>query len=115
MTRRPSLSEGSARVSWSKNGYVLFLSCIHGHANSFDNGLRLCLQLSIITTERVAAMRKDKRVRKLLREDLPASLRGRIWTFLLDASARRLPELYDQLVLISSISSEGRMQEDIAK
>ncbi|CED83471.1 PDZ-domain interacting protein EPI64, contains TBC domain [Phaffia rhodozyma] len=56
------------------------------------------LSIMDTTPSNVAALQKNKKIKKLLRSDLPSSLRTKIWAFLCDAGAKRESGLFAKLV-----------------
>ncbi|KAL7414062.1 rab-GTPase-TBC domain-containing protein [Mrakia frigida] len=62
--------------------------------------------LGIISSSTLASVQKNKKNKKLVRSGLPASLRGRIWAFLLESQTQRRQGLFDQLCVVSPATSE---------
>lgn len=81
----------------------LLLAVDEGAELSF--GLFLA-QLGIISSTTLASVQKNKKNKKLVRGGLPASLRGRIWAFLLDSQSQRRQGLFDQLCVVSPSTFE---------
>lgn len=61
----------------------------------------------ILNENDLAAARKSRKVRKLVRAGIPNSMRGQVWLFLSNASVRRRPGLFEQLC-VSSRSVKGK-------
>jgi hypothetical protein len=54
--------------------------------------------MSLISATPSSQARKSKKVKKLLLEGVPSSVRGRVWGHVIDSSARRMQGLFGQLV-----------------
>lgn len=68
-------------------------------------------KLGIINSSKLAQVQKDKKFKKLIRGELPMSLRGRIWAMLSDA--KRLPHMFEELLIVSPTTEE--MEKDAAR
>ncbi|EJT99136.1 RabGAP/TBC [Dacryopinax primogenitus] len=51
----------------------------------------------LMQTLKPAGARKQKKVKKIVWEGVPNSVRGRVWTFLTDANARMIPGVFEKL------------------
>jgi hypothetical protein len=53
--------------------------------------------MSLMSSVPAAQARKNKKVKKLLMEGVPSSVRYLVWAHLMDSKARGMPGLYSQL------------------
>ena len=54
--------------------------------------------MSLISVTPSSQAKKSKKVKRLLLEGVPASVRGRVWGLVTDSKARRMEGLFSQLV-----------------
>ncbi len=53
--------------------------------------------MAVLNENDVASAKKSRKVKKLVRTGVPASIRREVWLFLANASVRRRPGLFEQL------------------
>lgn len=68
--------------------------------------------VSVLVENDVAAAKKSRKVKKLVRAGIPPSLRSEVWLFLAEASVRRRPGLFEQLCKVSQGSKGKRGKEE---
>jgi hypothetical protein len=52
--------------------------------------------MSLLSSAPAAQARRNKKIRKLLMEGVPSSVRYLVWAHLMDSKARRMPGLYSR-------------------
>lgn len=67
---------------------------------------------AVLDENDVAAAKKSRKVKKLVRTGVPASLRREVWLFLANASVRRRPGLFEQLCKTSQGNRGKRGKEE---
>ncbi|CBQ72348.1 related to MDR1-Mac1p interacting protein [Sporisorium reilianum SRZ2] len=67
---------------------------------------------SVLAENDVVAAKKSRKVKKLVRTGVPASLRREVWLFLANASVRRRPGLFEQLCKTSQGTRGKRGKEE---
>ena len=68
--------------------------------------------MAVLNEHDVAAAKKSRKVKKLVRAGVPPSLRSEVWLFLANASVRRRPGLFEQLCKTSQGSKGKRGKEE---
>jgi hypothetical protein len=68
--------------------------------------------ISVMATTPPSQARKGKKIRKLLQEGVPASVRYQVWAHLTDSKAKRIEGLYAQFGEREKVSAFGQIQRD---
>jgi len=68
--------------------------------------------ISLMSTTPPSQARKSKKIRKLLQEGVPASVRYQVWAHLTDSKAKRIEELYTQLGEREKVPAFAGIQRD---
>jgi hypothetical protein len=68
--------------------------------------------ISVMSTTPPSQARKGKKIRKLLQEGVPASVRYQVWAHLTDSKAKRIEGLYAQFGEREKVSAFGQIQRD---
>ena len=68
--------------------------------------------ISVMATTPPSQARKGKKIRKLLQEGVPASVRYQVWAHLTDSKAKRIEGLYAQFGEREKVSAFGEIQRD---
>jgi TBC1 domain family member 10 len=71
--------------------------------------------MSLISTVSSSQARKNKKVKRLLLEGVPSSVRGRVWGHVTDSRARRMDGLFPQLVKKAPKQMVPRIEQDIER
>jgi TBC1 domain family member 10 len=71
--------------------------------------------VSLMSTVPAAQARKNKKVKKLVFEGVPSSVRYLVWAHLTDSKARGMPGLYTQLINRGRISVTSEIEADVVK
>ncbi len=69
--------------------------------------------IHILQENDISSARKSRKVKKMVRDGVPASLRGQIWLFLANSGVRRRPGLFE-LLCKQAQSSKGRKGKEVA-
>ncbi|KAG9126368.1 hypothetical protein FRC07_003712 [Ceratobasidium sp. 392] len=69
--------------------------------------------ISAMQTIPSSSVRKNKRIKKLLLEGVPASVRGVVWLYLTDSQARRMAGLYSQLGKRGKVPATPEILKDL--
>lgn len=69
--------------------------------------------MTLMSTSPPAQARKSKKVRKLLLEGVPSSVRYLVWIHLTDGKARCVPGVYSQLCSRGGVPASGEIQKDM--
>ncbi|EST08510.1 Rab-GTPase-TBC domain protein [Kalmanozyma brasiliensis GHG001] len=67
---------------------------------------------SVLNENDVVAAKKSRKVKKLVRTGVPASMRRDVWLFLAEASVRRRPGLFEQLCKTSQAAKGKKGKEE---
>jgi len=59
--------------------------------------------------------RKNKKVRKLVLEGVPASVRSRVWAYLTDSKSRQTPGVFEQLSAKGNLQLTERIEADLGR
>jgi TBC1 domain family member 10 len=68
--------------------------------------------MSLISAVPAAQARKNKKVKKLLMEGVPSSVRYLVWAHLMDSKARGMPGLYSQLGKRGKVPAFNNIEHD---
>ena len=68
--------------------------------------------ISVMSTTSPSQARKNKKIRKLLQEGVPASVRYQVWAHLTDSKARRIEGFYAQLGEREKVPAFAEIQRD---
>lgn len=68
--------------------------------------------MAVLNENDVASAKKSRKVKKLVRTGVPASIRREVWLFLANASVRRRPGLFEQLCKTSQGTKGKRGKEE---
>jgi hypothetical protein len=68
--------------------------------------------ISVMSTTPPSYARKNKKIRKLLQEGVPASVRYQVWAHLTDSKAKRIEGLYAQLGEREKVPAFAEIQRD---
>jgi hypothetical protein len=68
--------------------------------------------ISLMSTTPPTQARKSKKIRKLLQEGVPASVRYQVWAHLTDSKARRIEGFYSQLGEREKVPAFAEIQRD---
>ncbi|KAF9470703.1 hypothetical protein BDN70DRAFT_659976 [Pholiota conissans] len=71
--------------------------------------------MSLMSANPASSARKSKKVRKLVVEGVPSSVRYLVWSYLTDGKARCVPGVYSQLCARGKVGVVGRIEEDIKR
>jgi len=69
--------------------------------------------ISLLSTTPPSQARKSKKIRKLLQEGVPASVRYQVWAHLTDSKAKRIEGLYTQLGDRVKVTAFAEIQRDV--
>ncbi|KAF8149384.1 hypothetical protein B0H34DRAFT_733556 [Crassisporium funariophilum] len=69
--------------------------------------------MSLMSSNPASQARKSKKVKKLIMEGVPSSVRYLVWTYLTDGKARCVPGVYGQLCGRGRVSSSVDIEKDI--
>ncbi|KAJ3548368.1 hypothetical protein NM688_g5306 [Phlebia brevispora] len=71
--------------------------------------------ISLMASVPAAQSRKSKRVRKLLWEGVPASVRYMVWAHLTDSKAKRMDGLYPKLLQRDPVPASANIERDVRR
>lgn len=71
--------------------------------------------VSLMSTVPPAQAKKSKKVKKLLLEGVPASVRYQVWAHLADCKAKRMNGLYSQLVKRGKVPASSTIEHDVVE
>ncbi|CAE6537950.1 unnamed protein product [Rhizoctonia solani] len=69
--------------------------------------------ISAMQTIPSSTIRKNKKIKKLLLEGVPASVRGVVWLYLTDSKARRMVGVYSQLAKRGKVPATAEIVKDV--
>lgn len=69
--------------------------------------------MALMAASPAAQARKSKKVRRLLVEGVPSSVRYLVWTYIADGKARAVPGVYTALCARGRVGASGRIAEDV--
>ena len=92
-----------------RNASAIQMASIEAHR------LREQKWMTLISTVPSSQARKSKKVKKLLLEGVPSSVRSRVWGHITDSKARRMEGLFDQLVKKASQQHVAMIEQDIER
>ncbi|KAG8715754.1 hypothetical protein FRC11_000383 [Ceratobasidium sp. 423] len=71
--------------------------------------------ISTMQTIPSSSLRKNKKIKKLLLEGVPASVRGVVWLYLTDSKARRMVGVYSQLAKRGKVPATSEIIKDVGR
>jgi hypothetical protein len=71
--------------------------------------------MALMAANPAANARKSKKVRKLVVEGVPSSVRYLVWSYLTDGKARCVPNVYAQLCARGKVGVADRIEDDIRR
>lgn len=90
--RSPNMHNSVDSLANFRNASAIQMASIEAHR------LREQKWMTLISTVPSAQARKSKKIKRLLLEGVPSSVRGRVWGHITDSKARRMEGLFEQLV-----------------
>ncbi|KAF8329853.1 rab-GTPase-TBC domain-containing protein [Cantharellus anzutake] len=69
--------------------------------------------LSAMNSTPSAEAKKSRKIRKLVLDGIPASVRGVVWLYLTDSKGRRMPGLYEKLCMRGKVAASDEIWMDI--
>lgn len=104
----PSVSDGTASA-WKSGKNSEAESSMESHRQ------RELKWMSLMSAVAPSQSRKNKKVRKLVMEGVPSSVRYLVWSHLMDGKARNVPGIYAQLSQRARVAAFGDMERDVRK
>jgi TBC1 domain family member 10 len=71
--------------------------------------------INVISTIPASTAKKNKRVKKLVQEGVPSSVRFKVWSHLMDSKARKVPGVYSQLGSRPKVPAFGDIERDVRR
>lgn len=87
----------------------------HSPASMEAHRIREQKWMSLISSSSNSQARKNKRVRKLVLDGVPSSVRGKAWGLITDAKARRMEGLFTQLVKKAPLHFIPLVERDVER
>lgn len=106
--RSPTVSEMSG--SWPKP-----TKASDSETNMDAHRQRELKWVSIMSSVPASQSRKNKRVKKLLLEGVPSSVRYLVWSHIMDGKARGVPGVYAQLGQRARVTAFGDIERDVQR
>ncbi|CAL1697400.1 unnamed protein product [Somion occarium] len=117
----PALSTLSASTSRSRPGPNLQASPVLAANKKLDLGdveahrQRELKWISSISSIPASQARKSKKVRKLLQEGVPSSVRYLVWAHLTDSRSKRMDGLYERLGKRERVAASASIEQDVQR
>lgn len=102
-----STSPGPMAINLSPSAPELSVESMEAHRT------RELKWMSLMSANPASQARKSKKVRKLLTEGVPSSVRYLVWTYLTDGKARCVPGVYMQLCSRGKVGVASKIEDDV--
>ena len=113
-SKQSPLSEFPASNSWSPLSTTTPTTRVTDSDPSMDaHRNRETKWMSLMSSSPASQARKSKKVRKLLMDGVPSSVRYLVWSYLTDGKARCVPGVYAQLCSRGRVPSSADIERDI--
>ena len=111
--RSPTVDGPSSSPSFTNSSPVLLRPAADAEFSMDTHRQRESKWMALMSMSPPAQARKNKKVRKLLLEGVPSSVRYLVWIHLTDGKARCVPGVYSQLCSRAGVPASGEIEKDM--
>ena len=111
--RSPTVDGPSSSSSFTNSSPVPLRPAADAESSMDAHRQRESKWMTLMSTSPPAQARKNKKVRKLLLEGVPSSVRYLVWIHLTDGKARCVPGVYSQLCSRGGVPASGEIEKDM--